>query len=128
MFQRKPRRFKPRTNERNHMSRGNGNPQSRMGSGSFSNEQNRNKFRPALSAEKLFEKYSTLAKEALSSGDKSLSENYYQHAYHFMRIIEDRNRNRNKIDSNVINKSATGTKNLTDNSDIKQNQDIENKN
>ena len=41
------------------------------------------------SAEKLFEKYNTLAKEALSSGDKTLSENYFQHADHFMRIIDE---------------------------------------
>ena len=38
---------------------------------------------PAQSPEKLFEKYNALAKEALSSGDKILSENYLQHADHF---------------------------------------------
>ena len=32
----------------------------------------------------------------MSSGDKTLSENYLQHADHFMRIIEDKNRNRNQ--------------------------------
>ena len=31
-------------------------------------------------ASKLIEKYSNLAREALSSGDKILSENYFQHA------------------------------------------------
>ena len=49
------------------------------------------------SAEKLFEKYNSLAKEAMSSGDKTLSENYLQHADHFMRIIEDKNKNQIKI-------------------------------
>ena len=34
-------------------------------------------------ASKLIEKYSNLAREALSSGDKILSENYFQHADHF---------------------------------------------
>ena len=40
-------------------------------------------------APKLIEKYSNLAREALSSGDKMLSENYYQHADHFLRILQE---------------------------------------
>ena len=95
MFQRKTRRFGRRTNGRNNMSRN--NSQIRLRPNSFSNEQIRNKFRPPLSAEKLLEKYSSLAREAMSSGDKTLSENYLQHADHFMRIIEDKNRNQNKV-------------------------------
>ena len=35
----------------------------------------------------LIEKYNDLASEALSNGDKILSENYLQHADHFSRII-----------------------------------------
>ena len=35
---------------------------------------------------KLIVKYNNLAREALSSGDKILSENYFQHADHFTRI------------------------------------------
>ena len=38
---------------------------------------------------KLIEKYSNLAREALSNGDKILSENYYQHADHFLRILQE---------------------------------------
>ena len=34
-------------------------------------------------AAKLIEKYNNLAREALSNGDKILSENYFQHADHF---------------------------------------------
>ena len=90
MFQRK-RRFRRRTNGRNNMPH-NSSP-SRIRNNSFSNNQPRNNFRSTQSAEKLFEKYSALAKEALSSGDKTLSENYYQHADHFMRIIQDKNKN-----------------------------------
>tara|TARA_B100000242_G_scaffold270584_1_gene222199 strand:+ start:213 stop:632 length:420 start_codon:yes stop_codon:yes gene_type:complete len=41
-------------------------------------------------ASKLIEKYNNLAREALSIGDKILSENYFQHADHFMRILNDR--------------------------------------
>jgi len=40
-------------------------------------------------AAKLHEKYNNLAREASSSGDKILSENYFQHADHFKRILND---------------------------------------
>jgi len=113
MFQRKTRRFRRRSNGRNHMSHGGGNAQSRMRLHSFPQDQVRNNFRTPLSAEKLFEKYTSLAKEAMSSGDKTLSENYLQHADHFMRIIEDRNRNRNQSKVNVIEKPVHNDKNLS---------------
>ena len=41
-------------------------------------------------ASKLIEKYNELAKEAISNGDKILSENYLQHADHFARILQSR--------------------------------------
>tara|TARA_Y100000741_G_C17971054_1_gene443890 strand:- start:28 stop:477 length:450 start_codon:yes stop_codon:yes gene_type:complete len=41
-------------------------------------------------APKLIEKYNDLAREALSNGDKILSENYLQHADHFMRVLNER--------------------------------------
>ena len=41
-------------------------------------------------ASKLVEKYSNLATEALSNGDKILSENYYQHAEHFIRVLSEK--------------------------------------
>ena len=72
MYQNRPRRFIRRhSNGRNHQSRDNGDTQSRLRSNSFSNSQTRNHFRTPQSAEKLFEKYNTLAKEALTSGDKT---------------------------------------------------------
>ena len=40
-------------------------------------------------ASKLIEKYNNLAREALSVGDKILSENYFQHADHFTRILNE---------------------------------------
>ena len=43
-------------------------------------------------ASKLIEKYNDLAREALTNGDKILSENYFQHADHFTRIIEEQER------------------------------------
>ena len=40
-------------------------------------------------ASKLIEKYNNLAREALSIGDKIMSENYFQHADHFSRVLND---------------------------------------
>ena len=51
----------------------------------------RRKISKNVNASKLIEKYTELAKEALSNGDKILSENYYQHADHFTRICEKQN-------------------------------------
>ena len=47
-------------------------------------------------AEKLVEKYNLLAKDAQTSGDRSLSENYFQHADHYIRIVEEKNLNQKK--------------------------------
>ena len=77
------RRNKFRTNNRNF----------RVNGSSVSNLGLKNKFQRRHSggnnnnAPKLIEKYNNLAREALSSGDKILSENYYQHADHFLRIM-----------------------------------------
>ena len=58
-------------------------------------------------APKLIEKYNDLAREALSKGDKILSENYFQHADHFTRIqVENNNYKKNKISQNLENKSS----------------------
>ena len=127
MFQRKTRRFRHRQNERSNFSRGNGNNQARLRSNSFSNGQTRNKFRPLLSAEKLLEKYSALAKEAMSSGDKTLGENYLQHADHFMRIVEDKNKNRDQNKVDIIDKTVSGDKPSLENNNIKQEDVIKSK-
>ena len=41
-------------------------------------------------ASKLIDKYNNLAREALSAGDKILSENYFQHADHFTRNLNEK--------------------------------------
>ena len=58
-------------------------------------------------ASKLIEKYSNLAREALSSGDKILSENYFQHADHFTRILNDQDAQKklNSTNNDVANSS-----------------------
>ena len=48
-------------------------------------------------ASKLVDKYNDLAREALSHGDKILSENYLQHADHFMRILNTQESHFNKF-------------------------------
>ena len=58
--------------------------------GEFNNNpefKRRNPGRNNQNAAKLVDKYNDLAREALSNGDKILSENYLQHADHFSRIL-----------------------------------------
>ena len=58
----------------------------------FSNNANFRRRYPSRNnqnASKLVEKYTSQAREALSNGDKILSENYLQHAEHFIRILGD---------------------------------------
>ena len=97
MFQRRPRRFRHRSDGRGHQRHANGDGQIRITPNAFSNNERRNNFRSTQSAEKLLEKYNALAKEALSSGDRILSENYFQHAEHFSRIVDDKNKNQNRV-------------------------------
>ena len=62
-------------------------------SSNFSNNDNFKRKAPGRNnhnAPKLIEKYNDLAREALSNGDKILSENYMQHADHFTRILNER--------------------------------------
>ena len=120
MFQRKQRRYRHHSNGRGHTSHGKDNSQIRIRPNTFSNGQIRNNFRPSLGAEKLFEKYTSLAKEAMSSGDKTLSENYLQHADHFMRIIEDKNKSRNQNKVNLIDKPVGENQNLSASNEVVQ--------
>ena len=67
-------------------------------------------------ASKLIDKYNDLAKEALSNGDKILSENYLQHADHFSRIIQNRELTRDlNINSSNTLKENSENKNLEEN-------------
>ena len=95
----------------------NGNNQSFQGNYSDINEFRRNKFGKTQNVLKLVEKYTLLAKEALSNGDKILSENYFQHADHFLRISEKENISKN----NQKTLEDKGSSNLSEdnNTDIK---------
>jgi hypothetical protein len=60
-----------------------------LGEGGNSNSfsRNRNGNRGNGNAIKFFEKYKTLANDALSVGDIILAENYFQHADHYARLL-----------------------------------------
>ena len=77
-FRKNDRIFKNNIPEKKILNNFNGNE-------NFSRKNNRGNH----NAPKLFEKYINLAREALSSGDKILSENYFQHADHFKRIMNE---------------------------------------
>jgi hypothetical protein len=91
MVYNRPKRNKYRSNDRGF--RRNEPRDSRIyGANSTTNNFRRTFFgRNGLKAEKLLEKYNGLAKEALLNGDKILSESYYQHADHFLRVVENQN-------------------------------------
>jgi hypothetical protein len=59
-------------------------------------------------ASKLVEKYNDLAREALTDGDKILSESYFQHADHFKRILKEQERNQ------IVKKTDEPVKELND--------------
>ena len=120
MFQRNRRGFRRRSNGRSRSSQENGYMQARPRSNSFSNNPARNNFRSTQSAEKLLEKYNSLAKEAMSLGDKTLCENYLQHADHFMRVIEDKSKNKVSITTDVTNKPTADAQRPSESSEIKE--------
>ena len=102
----------------------------------FSNNDNFKRKAPGRNnhnAPKLIDKYNDLAREALSNGDKILSENYLQHADHFTRILNERESFRrekhseSRSESNGIADENTenAEQNLAEGSE--EAQDIENK-
>ena len=59
-------------------------------------------------APKLIEKYNDLAREALANEDKILSENYYQHADHFTRVLNEQENTRvSRINTTSIETNKT---------------------
>ena len=96
------RRFRFRNNDRNYKRNGDGKKFNSDFS-SPSSFQRKTPGRNNHNAPKLIEKYNDLAREALSNGDKILSENYFQHADHFMRILGEQENNKSpKVSDNKI--------------------------
>ena len=77
----------------------------------FSNNDNFRRSVPGRNnhnASKLIEKYNDLAREALSNEDRVLSENYFQHADHFTRILNEQEsykKSKFSSESSVVNKN-----------------------
>ena len=87
----------------------------------YSNNENFKRKAPGRNnhnASKLIEKYSDLAREASSNGDKILSENYLQHADHFTRILnEQENYKKLKFAENQSLANTAEMKELTEKSE-----------
>ncbi len=102
-----------RRNERNFKS----NVERNKFNNNFSNSENFQRKAPGRNnhnASKLIDKYNNLAREALSGGDKILSENYFQHADHFTRILNEK-----EIQKKIIlkNQNSENNNNLSDNTE-----------
>ena len=118
------RRNSFRRNDRNFKTNG---ERQKFGS-NFSNSesfQRKNPGRNNHNAPKLIEKYNNLAREALSIGDKIMSENYFQHADHFSRILSEQESIRKlrfsekvseekKVSINIQEKKSVSIENKTD--------------
>tara|TARA_B100002052_G_scaffold121985_1_gene112253 strand:- start:1456 stop:1827 length:372 start_codon:yes stop_codon:yes gene_type:complete len=81
------------------------------GLGNVSDFKRKNYNRGNFNSPKLIQKYSDLAREALSIGDKILYENYMQHAEHFIRLSsslsnghEKKNGSSQEVDKSKIEK------------------------
>jgi len=120
MHNRRSGMFRRRSNGRGFRRQNNDNEGRRLISGAFSNARGKNNFKPHQSVEKLLERYKLLAKEALSSGDRVLSENYLQHVDHFERIISQKKSNQNGNNSQVGNINKEQNNNLSTDSTTNQ--------
>ena len=127
MHNRRSGMFRRRSNGRGFRRQNNDNDGRRLISGAFSNARDKNNFKPHQSVEKLLERYKLLAKEALSSGDRTLSENYLQHVDHFERIISHKNSNQNGNNSQVGNINKEQNNNLSTDSTTNQGSITKNK-
>ena len=140
--------FRNNNNRRNNFRRNDRNFKSNVErqkfSSSFSNNDNFKRKAPGRNnhnAPKLIEKYNDLAREALSNGDKILSENYLQHADHFTRILNEReilkkekffdkkttlkSNNSEQSDNNANNISADSLGENLGNEEVEKNSDSE---
>ena len=110
-----------RRNDRNYKNNGD---RSKFGSNFINNENFKRKSfgRNNHNASKLIEKYNDLAREASSNGDKILSENYFQHADHFTRILnEQENFKKVKFVDNKINNENSSSDKKSSLKDIPDN-------
>ena len=109
------RRGRFRHNDRN-FRRNSDNNKFKSDFSSISNFKRKTPGRNNHNASKLIEKYTDLAREALANEDKIMSENYFQHADHFTRILSEQEKNR----ANKVSNISEVSKNLETNQEEKQ--------
>ena len=109
------RRGRFRYNDRNFRRNGDNN-KFKSDFSSISNFKRKTPGRNNHNASKLIEKYTDLAREALANEDKIMSENYFQHADHFTRILSEQE----KIRANKVSNISEVSKNLETNQKEKQ--------
>ena len=61
---------------------------------------NSNSHRPKGSVSKILEKYTNLAQDAVSNGDRIKAEGFFQHAEHYQRILNTISKNEDKTKDN----------------------------
>ena len=130
------RRNNFRRNDRNFKSNGD---RPKYGSNYSNNENFQRKIpgRNNHNASKLIDKYNNLAREASSSGDKILSENYFQHADHFTRVLSEQESlkkarfsaeaSENKNTNEENNADENNKKEDTSKKTLNENNEVENK-
>ena len=94
--------------------------------GNISDFKKKNYSRNGFNSSKLVQKYTDLAREALSSGDKILYESFMQHAEHFIRLSENvSNISNDKVNSNETF-NQTNISKLKD-EDVKKSENLQTK-
>ena len=109
MINNRRRNFRPRT-QKNNFRRRNGSMNSNGGT-NFNNNGNMNFIRNGSmtnphNVEKTIQKFQQLAKDAQSSGDPVLVENYLQHADHYSRKLAELNERNKDNSTNEKNNSS----------------------
>jgi len=102
------RRSRFRTGVRNFKRNGEGS-KFKSDFSSDANFQRKSPGRNNYNAPQLIEKYNDLAREALANEDKILSENYFQHAEHFIRVLNEQEKNRAERANNDFDKNENKT-------------------
>jgi hypothetical protein len=123
-FRHNNKRGRFRSNDRNYKRNG----ETSQFSSNYSSNSNFQRNLPSRNnhnAPKLIEKYNDLAREALSNGDKILSENYLQHADHFTRILAEKENlklSKEEDNKNTIEVVSDNTKSTLDETENQEKQ------
>ena len=106
-------RFSYRTNKRYNYSRNN-------------NSYSQNKLRPKGNVSALFDKYTKLAKEATSAGDRIQAEYYHQFADHYSRVMNENGIKQPSEESNIKESKKETFENVDENSNLENSQSLDN--